>query len=431
MPEPVGGTSQREPDPDMEFVRERLMGNRKIIAWMVGIGVIGAGLWTLFVPPVYEARASVIMPAAAERSGALGLAASLGLTAGDGSNSNLSMLGAILDSERMLNVLHESTGIEKKKLRERRSVRQNKQSNIIEIKFKDKNPDRALKMCSTALESLELFNSELSIRTQSHRADLLKAKVEEYLDNLRDLERRFERFVRNSKSVPVPLVDEKGETEKAFISAKATLQKLRSDLTKLNQAEVEDQTAIKAALSAQGRLPTDIPQMQTTYDDLLLAEREYVTAKATYTESAPQVVQLKQKVDALRAQVRQQAQDYSKAYNSGLIKDGAELRVAKKVIEDQIRELEIQVEVAPVETTEYIRLKGEADVLQEVIKQLTVQWEQAELDRASDPNRWEILDQPELADKPVNKRFGLSLGIGLATSLFLGLLVALAVRPKV
>jgi uncharacterized protein involved in exopolysaccharide biosynthesis len=52
------------------------------------------------------------------------------------------------------------------------------------------------------------------------------------------------------------------------------------------------------------------------------------------------------------------------------------------------------------------------------------------MDEATDPNRWEVLDEPQLADKPVNKRFGLSLGIGFAASLFVAIVAALSIKPK-
>jgi uncharacterized protein involved in exopolysaccharide biosynthesis len=64
------------------------------------------------------------------------------------------------------------------------------------------------------------------------------------------------------------------------------------------------------------------------------------------------------------------------------------------------------------------------------VEALTLQYESARMDQATDPNRWEVLDQPALGDKPVNKSFALNMGLGTFASLFVGLALALAIRPK-
>lgn len=415
-------------DPDLQFVKERLGGNRKLIAAIVAIGVIGAGLYTLLVPPEYEARTSIILPAGSESSAAMGLAAQFGLGGGAGSTGSLAMFGAILDSERMLNTLVESSKIEKKKLREQRSVNRNDQSNLIEIKFRDKNPDTAISLANQSLEALRKFTSELSLPSKSQRAEMLKEKIDEGTQRLRELELRFEKFARESKSIPSGVTDEKSEVN--VFTQRAQLAGLKREVQKLEASEAAARKSLQNLSGEQGAAPSDIPQLQQTYEELRKVERDLVTLKATYTKEYPLVQQNEKRAQALREQLRSEARKYAESYNQGLVRDVNELRVAKQTLRNQIRELEIIVEAAPEEATEFERLRREMKVMETLLIELTVKYEQAAMDEATDPNRWEVLDEPQLADKPVNKRFGLSLGIGFAASLFVAIVAALSIKPK-
>lgn len=414
-------------DPDIQFVRERLSANKRWIWICALVGTVGAGLFTLFVPAEYEARASIIMPAGGESSGAAGLASQLGLVAPP-SGANVALIGSILDSDRMLNVLVSKYGLEKKKLREKRSVTQNQASNLIEIKFRDNDSKRALELCQSALDSLKSFNKELSLPTKERRAEVLKQSIDTKLEDLKVLEIKFQKFAANSKSVPTALGD--SQAGSGFFDAKAKLIELRAELQKVTETEKRSDSAVVAAEQAKGQLPTDIPQMEKMYEDLRKAEQEVIVLKATYTDEYPKVKEAKKRAETLRAQIQKEAMLFAQSYNKGLIKDANELKVAKSVLSDQIRELEAVVEVGPKEATEYERLKREMKYLETVLVDLEVKYEQAQIDEATDPNRWEVLDKPELADKPVNKQFGLSLGLGFIASLFVGFVVALSTKPK-
>lgn len=413
-------------DPEMAFVQNRLKRNRALIFWTTVIGTFAAMVFTFVVQPEYEARTSIIMPAGSE-GGASGLASQLGLPVPGGGGANLALIGAILDSERMLNVLVDKTDLEKKKLREIRSVTQNSQANMIEIKFRDKNPDQALAMCQAALDALEDFNSELSLPTKTQRADLLRENIEGKLSELRELELRFEKFAEDSRSIPSG-IDQDSEVN--LFTQKARLQQLKSEVEKLDESEAQAQAAIKSMIEEGGQLPTDIPQLEKGYGELLVLERELVTLRSTYTNDYPTVVEKRKQAEALRKQLRDEAMNYARSFNEGLVQDVRSLRVTRKILESQIRELEIQVDVAPQEATEFERIRRQVNYLENVLLELGVRYEQALIDQATDPNRWEVLDRPELADKPVNKRFGLTFGIGFAASLLLGLILALSIRPR-
>lgn len=419
-------------DPEFQAIVDKLLRQKKLILTAALAGLIGAGLYTFFVRPVYEARTTIVLPASSDASsGALGLAASVGLLpSGSGASSSLSMFTAILNSERLLNRLVESSGIEKKDLRKARSVTMDDRSNLIMVKFKDKDSDQALALCAQALAALGEFNEELSLPTKSKRADLLEDKIDEHTVRLRDLELQFQKFAKESKSVPTTLSNGEGDSDSNLFTQRQQLAQLRSELSKLERAEQAAASSVESLRNAQGDIPTDIPQLQEKYDELRELERNLASARATYTEEAPNVKELDAKVETLRGQLRREAVQYSTSFEQGLVRDINEVRVASSVIRDQIRELEIQVDVAPQEATQFERIRRELRFLEAILLELTVQYEQATMEAASDPNRWEVLDQPELADKPVNKRFGLSLSVGLLGGLFAGLCIALVRNPR-
>lgn len=418
-------------DQEFQFVFDRLSRQKKLIIGLTLAGVILAGLYTLFVPPKYEARTSIVMPAQSDISGgALGLAKSIGiLPSGAGGGSNLSMFTAILNSERMLNRLEEKTGIKKEDLRKIGSVTQDDQANLILIRYFHKDPDMAKKLCTLSLDALREFNAELSLPTKSERTKLLNDKISHYTDELRTLELKFQTFADESQSVPLGLESEEGAGGNLF-TQKQKLAELRSQLKEIDRSLAAASSAVEQVKEDGSALPTDIPQLQKQYEELRKAERELAAARVTYTKESPIVIDLKSKVEALRNQIRVEALKYSKSFKAGLVQDINELKVSRSVIQDQINELEIKVDVAPKEAVEYARIKREVSFVEEVLKQLLVASETAEMEAASDPNRWEVLDRPQLADKPVNKRFGLSMGIGLLAGLFLSVTIALVRKPS-
>jgi uncharacterized protein involved in exopolysaccharide biosynthesis len=333
-------------DPDLAFVSSRLRANRTLLLACVGLGVIGSGVYTLVVPPVYEARTTIILPAGAESGGAGALAASLGLPIPvGGSQGSLSMFAAILDSERMLNTLVKESGIERRKLREKRKVVQDAKANLIQITFRDENPDRAIKLTQSALDALAVFNEELSLPTKSQRAETLRKELDAKMDLLRELEVRLQTFAERAKSVPVGLTD--GESESNLFTTRQRLTQLRTELKKLEESERATNASIAQMEAGRGQLPTDVPQLAELYDRLRASERDLALARAKFTDATPQVADLQTRVSELRKQIAQETTRFSQAYQKGLVRDANTLRVAKTVLRQQIRELEIQVEAAP------------------------------------------------------------------------------------
>ncbi len=416
-------------DPDLAFVSSRLRANRTLLLACVGLGVVGSGLYTLLVPPVYEARTTIILPAGSESGGAGALAASLGLPVPvGGSQGSLSMFAAILDSERMLNALVKDSGIERRKLREKRKVVQDAKASLIQITFRDESPERAIKLTQSALDALAVFNEELSLPSKSQRADKLRKELDAKMDQLRELEIRLQAFAERAKSVPVGLTD--GDSETNLFTSRQRLAQLRTELKKLEESERATSNSLAQMEAGRGQLPTDVPQLAELYDRLRSSERDLALARAKYTDATPQVTDLQTRVNELRKQIAQETTKFSQAYQKGLVRDANTLRVAKTVLRQQIRELEIQVDVAPEEAIQLTRLRREFSVLEKAVEALTLQYESARMDQATDPNRWEVLDAPALGDKPVNKSFALNMGLGTFASLFVGLALALAIRPK-
>lgn len=419
-------------DPDLDFILGRLFGHKTLLLAFAILGPILAVGVTAVLPPVYEAKTTIIMPAGGESgSAALGLAASLGVlpSGADSSGASLNMFSAILDSERMIAHLHEKTKIEKKDLRKSRAVLADGKANLIVIKFKDKDSNRALDLCNYSLEALSEFNSELSLPTKEQDANRLHTKLEETEDQVRDLELRFQSFARKSKSIPTGLSNEEKGGANLF-TQKEQLKNLRIELGRINTAQSTKNSAVKTLRIEQGQTPTDIPQLQSIYEEFRTEERALLAAKAQYTDENPIVKELQSKVNSSREQIRREAGRYSSAIEQGLVSDLKDLDIAEKVVRDQIRELEIQVEAAPEEATEYERLRRELKVKEGILLDLTLRYEQALMEQTTDPNRWEILDEPQLADKPVNKRFALTAGLGFFISLFIGLCTALVLKPR-
>ena len=90
----------------------------------------------------------------------------------------------------------------------------------------------------------------------------------------------------------------------------------------------------------------------------------------------------------------------------------------------KVEAMKIIVDKIPEEQKRRQGLERKINMLEEVVSGLTVQYEQARINETVDPNRWEVLDAPHLADKPVNKSYSKSLVLGLMLGLVLGSLYA-------
>ena len=84
-----------------------------------------------------------------------------------------------------------------------------------------------------------------------------------------------------------------------------------------------------------------------------------------------------------------------------------------------------EADAAPRESLEYQRLSREVGTLSSLVSQLRVDYEQAKLESADDPNRWEILDPPTADDEPINKKYSRNVALAALGGFFLGVPFAL------
>ena len=74
------------------------------------------------------------------------------------------------------------------------------------------------------------------------------------------------------------------------------------------------------------------------------------------------------------------------------------------------------------------RLYARVNLQSGIVQQLTNQYLTAPLQSQRDPNRWVILDEPWVNEKPINKSFGRGALVGLVLGFLVGTAWAVSTR---
>lgn len=148
-------------------------------------------------------------------------------------------------------------------------------------------------------------------------------------------------------------------------------------------------------------------------------------AELTYGPDAPNVVKLKREIQLARQQLQKEIENYLRAVNMNLDPNLASLEMQKAGLEAQVGALQQLAVRAPEDTMHLQRLAREVATLNDIVQQLRINLEQARMELARDPNRWEVLENGTLKEEPVNKRWKLNIAVALAVGLIVGTLVAI------
>ncbi|MCH8977692.1 MAG: hypothetical protein IH945_00410 [Armatimonadetes bacterium] len=395
---------------------------KPVIAFVIGCMALFA-TWTLVVPPIYEAKTSLIVPVKSSRD--VGLAGALGIVAPGASPT--SMIEAVLKSETTLETVAGQVGLKKKKLRKMVKISRVRGFEVVWVKVEDKDKDRALRIAGAYVSSLEAQFEELNVPSKSEDATALKAALDERAAELAEADEALKQF--DSEAVTDLAAAETFRSRLRIFEV--DLQAIESGLE-----DARKKTEQKAGVASDQ--PTDLPPAVAWRDKVVDLQYRLDVAQLRYGDKHPQVVNLQAEVDQALATMESEIAAYLKSVREGNLDptgvqlDGEQgtrivgLESQRVALQAKVEAMNRIVEKIPEEQKMRQELTRDIGTLEEVVSRLTVQHEQARISETVDPNRWEVLDPPHLADRPVNKSYAKSLVLGLLLGLVLG--VAYVVR---
>ncbi len=407
-----------------------------LVLGIVAISVACGVAYTLLAPAVYEAEATVIFPV--RQPSVLGVSSgdASALASALGGPTPVRVYAGILESSRTHEIVSEATGLSRKEVKRMTKVLDQSMENSITVIARSRDADLAKKVVQLNLDALESINEDLNMPLAANDVTVLGERISDQRTKIAESEARLLEF--QSKAVTAPNVTSSGTGKDTAILAApsnwvANLRQLEIQLAKVD-SEIAQILNWSDRVAENGKdLPTPFPgteKWRTTLADL---EYQLRIAELTYAPSAPEVTKLKDQIEIARKQLDTELAKHVLATQEGFISpmtDGAErlpgLMAGRVALEAQIHAVGRLAQLAPAESIELSRLMREIATNTVILQQLEAQLQVATLQEARDPNRWEVLDEPRLADDPVNK----SLLRNGAISVIVGFIIACVVATS-
>jgi uncharacterized protein involved in exopolysaccharide biosynthesis len=319
-------------------------------------------------------------------------------------------------------------------IKDRTIVEENASANSIAIKVLDTDQMRALWITQRYIEALRSIHRDLSIPTRESQVTRLSGVLNARQKELAAAEDELQDFQMRAKTgVSVG-------TAGAIVSAGRFIDLLREkeiERQRVGESLKSVRRRVEAAKGGSIKLPNEIPTAKPWREKLAQLEYELKVAEISAGPMDPQVVRLKAQIEITRRELNSAVSEYVSAVRQGLVDPSGETGVGGMThlsqtlagLDAEISALRRLADVAPQEATTYQRLIAKVTTLGKLAEQARVQHDQARAEADSDPNRWEVLDTPEVSDQPVNKNYVRNVAVGAVVSLIVGLGFILA-RPN-
>lgn len=408
-------------------------GRWTVVGFLIA-GITLAALYTWYRKPQFEGSAVILMPSA-QSGGANSLAQQLGMTLPVQGQSNIYMFKQILESSRARKAVGEAVGLPRSGIRDRTQIEENSTANSILIRVLDTDRERALKITSAFLDELRTIHKEMSIPTRENQVADLEDSLKDRQLKLRKAEEELREFQMTAKTAPTVSGSSTVMTGTRYIEQ---LRQLELDRARVSESLKSAKSRVERAKGSRIELPSDIPTAKEWREKLASLEYDLRVLEISAGPRDPNVVKLREQIQITKQSLRNEVDNYVSAVRSGLvdptlesgIQNLSKLSQTVAGLDAQISALRRLAAIAPSEAMQFQRLIGEVAALQKLVEQARVQLEQARTEAAADPNRWEVLDVPEVSEDPVNKDYAKNMAVGGVVSLVAGLALAFAKDSK-
>ncbi len=404
------------------------------------LAVAGGCAYTFLATPIWQAKATIVFPVRQQSTlgpaGAMdqvSLAASLG-----GGPTPLKIYTGFLESERTLKSVADTLGLKKRDIKEMRRLTDQAMENSLTISATSKNPDLAKEVVDLHLKALAEINREINDPLMTDDLKVLSDKMKDQQKSVAEIEKKMLSFQNGAVTAPSVSVTGSGK-EAAVVSNPSRWQDLQRqleiDLGRVSSSiATANRSIMRSANSTQ--LPSNIPPVRKWRERLVDLEYQLKLKELEYAPESPEVRQLKEAVETTRNEMEKEVSAYAKSVRSGVIDPTSPeaslpaMITQKAGLEAQLAAVRRLAQQAPSESIELARLTRDLQTQSMILQQLQAQYKLAEVQAAREPNRWQILDDAEVEDRPVNKSYTKNGILSLMLGLFFGVISGL-VRDSV
>lgn len=405
------------------------------------IAVAAVMAYTYFSPPVWEAKATIVFPTQTPSVlGSTGFTQDSGLVASlAGTPTPLKVYKGFMESERTINFVSTKTRLSRPVVKKRRSVHDQPMESSLTVSFRDSDSKRAVAAVAAHLEALDAINNDVARPLLSDDTDVLAKKVDDQKRIVAELESRLLDFQNNAKTAPSVSVSPSGSGSIVMADParwKLQQRELEIELRKINSSLQSVTTSVTEAEFTGDALPSHIPPAKKWRDRLVELEYQLKLKEIEYAPGSPEIKKLKEEVDATRTQLQNEVSAYIQAVQDKTIDPTSpsaevpQLWTRKVGLEAQLSAVRRLATLAPEESIALGSIVRDLGIQTAVLQRVEQQYELARIQSNRDPSRWQVLDEPAIGDRPVNKdyvKMGAAAGV---LGFMIGSIVAAFRKPE-
>ena len=408
---------------------------KKILFSVIGLAVLAGIGYTLIAPAIWEAKATIVFPVRTPSllgSGSFeqsGLAATL-----SGGPTQLKIFSGMMESDTALNFVAKQVGLTKREVKDMRNLSEQAAASSIDISARSTNAVQAKAIVAAHIQALTNINNTVSKPLVSNDSEVLKNQVDEQKKKLAKAEQTLLAFQQTAVTAPSIVAGGAGKDLNIVPNAGkwADMEKsLELQLVQLDSSIRDGESRMNQISKSKKDLPVAIPPVEKWRGKLTDLVYDLRIMGLALADSAPEMVKLRQSIDITKAELEKEIVKYSKAATEGLVDPtglGNKLPsfLTQRVsLQAQLSAVKKLATLAPAESIRLSQLTRDVTTQSAILGQLQGQYQLASLQAERDPNHWEVLDQPEVDDKPVNKSFSKNGMLSLIGGIALGSLFAL------
>ncbi len=407
---------------------------RKLAFSVVGFTVIAGLTYTIVTPAVWEAKATIVFPVRTPSILGTGSFEQSGLAASlTGGPTPLKIFGGMIESERAIGYVSDMADLTRRTIKDMRTIQDSPSQNSITVSARHTNKDLAKRVVSLHLDALTKINNSISKPLVSDDAVVLKAQVDAQKKALVKSENELLAFQQSAQTAPS--IASSGSGRESTIVPNAgrwseLLQSLQLQFVTLDTSIKDAQSRIRKMSTSLKDLPASLPPVEKWRGKLTELQYDLKIKELTLTSESPELVKLRKTIEVTENELHSELAKYTKSALVGMVDTADSSRIPTSLtqrvaLEAQIAAVRRLAKLAPAESIRLSQLTRDVTTQGAILQQLQAQYQLADLQADRDPNKWEVLDEPRVDEKAVNKSLSKTGILSLLAGSALGTLAAM------
>lgn len=422
-----------------------LVDRKKVVAGIVGVCTVVAMVYSFIIPPTFESNTLVQTSSSGRLDISSGTSAALALLGGGTATSVTTNYIEMMKTRSVLEpIMDNMEGItpeQREKMTAERfadgylNIENIKGTNLIRVTAKGCTPEEAQKISSSVVENFLKMMTEMNQSSQSYMVKFINERIATTKKESDEAEQKLESYSREHK---VYLPDDQ---TKAILEKTASYDKAIEDFQVQQQAAAAKIAAVNSELSRQNANISmynvaDSSMVASLRQNIVAQEVEIVKMEQRYTDNHPDLINARESLQALKESLSKVVADEVAAgtvsmtpAQASLLETQATAQVDMSVasaseaaVRAQFADSELDMAVLSEDALEYLKLKRDADIKNDVYVALVRQCEQARIQATMDSMDIQVIDKANLPiqrSAPIRKYITLKgMLVGIIISVF-------------